>query len=847
MPLSGTRGPQPELERETAQRKGTVHCHAGCPQDDVLDALAAQGLDIRRSKEVSPINDYRYPTLGKPSHTWPYHDAGGGVVAYSARFETKSGKTFRPLTFKDGHWWAQGLPAPRPLFNLPAILSRPNAPILVCEGEKAAEAAARLFPDVVATTPMHGAKSPHKSDWTPLKGRDATVWPDNDEAGVTFANTVAELVRGVGANSVSIVQLPDNLPESWDLADDPPAGLDLEKLLAGAPEHESSEDANSDDDEFTRAVTHLAALQPHEYDHQRKEEAERLGVRAMTLDDAVKAARAAMTGSDGLQGRAIEWAETEPWPEPVDGAALLDDLATLITHFITLPDGGAEAVALWALYAWGYDAFSVAPNLMVTAPERDCGKTRVTDLLSWMVPRPKPLSDASVAAIKRGIEKDHPTLLIDEAQSFLKRRHDDPIRGILLASFSRRFAFVETCEGEANEVRRFSTFTPKAMNGRNLANVDDMLTSRSIVIPMTRASRPMPELRDDRDPVGEDRRRHCARWRDDHRAPLREADPDMGGRINRAAQVWRPLFAIADAAGGAWPGRARKAADDLAASTKAITDNNTLGMMMLADTQAVFRDAGDPDRMTGKELDAALIALPERPWAAIGRSGKPLTAQKRGQLLKPYGITTQTIRTENDTAKGYWRSSFKAAWDAYLPVSPVTNEEFEERAAIMEYVGGLSREEAERAARAPQTGFSPGGESDAGWGGRARMNTSQAIAVIEETGGWVKPDGEHIRWRIPKPAPGQVAEAVDVLKRRKREAMIKLLMHESERKFNLPSARLYPLIGYSVVTPEGQGVLHQVFSDQVRVLLEGESKTRVFPPDQIAVVADVKSLDARFA
>ena len=92
-----------------------------------------------------------------------------------------------------------------------------------------------------------------------------------------------------------------------------------------------------------------------------------------------------------------------------------------------------------------------------------------------------------------------------------------------------------------------------------------MLTDRSVVLPMTRATRAYPHLRADRDPVGEDIPRRCARWRDDHQSELREADPDVGARINRLADIWRPLFAIADAAGGEWPEKARAAADALAA------------------------------------------------------------------------------------------------------------------------------------------------------------------------------------------------------------------------------------------------------------------------------------------
>ena len=228
----------PSLSVSERDGRVLVYCHAGCPQDDVLDALSDMGFDIRCSdgiNDVGHIDDYRHPELGKPSHTWPYYDAAGKLVGYIARFETKDGKTFRPLVLKGGRWRAEDFPKPYPLYNLPSLLSRPDALVLVSEGEKAAEAAANLFPDVVTTTAVHGAKSPGKSDWAPLKARSVSIWPDNDEAGANYAAEVAGLAKAAGAASVRIVRLPDNLPKGWDLADAPPEGLDPQAFLDTAP------------------------------------------------------------------------------------------------------------------------------------------------------------------------------------------------------------------------------------------------------------------------------------------------------------------------------------------------------------------------------------------------------------------------------------------------------------------------------------------------------------------------------------------------------------------------------------------------------------------------------------
>ena len=212
------------------------------------------------------------------------------------------------------------------------------------------------------------------------------------------------------------------------------------------------------------------------------------------------------------------------------------------------------------------------------------------------------------------------------------------------------------------------------MNGRKLAAVDDMLTSRSVVIPMTRARKRYPDLREDRDRVGENTCRMCARWRDDHLANLRNADPDMGGLLGRFAQVWRPLFAVADAAGGNWPGLACHAAMSLANQTNVIVSGDTLGVQLLRDIRQVFGDHGGPDRLSTVDLDQALNAMTERPWATLS-NGKPMTSQKRGRMLSDYGIHTTKIRDGEKSRNVYLNSAFEPAWEAWLQDAPALEPE----------------------------------------------------------------------------------------------------------------------------------------------------------------------------
>ena len=150
-----------------------------------------------------------HPKHGTPSATWEYRDAGGRPLAYVCRFDPAKGrKQFAPLTWSKARGWQwKAPPEPRPLYRLDALAARPDALVVLCEGEKSADAAAALLPDMAATATMNGAQAPAKSDLSPLKGRQVFIWPDHDTAGADYARTVAELAHKAGAASVSVLDL----------------------------------------------------------------------------------------------------------------------------------------------------------------------------------------------------------------------------------------------------------------------------------------------------------------------------------------------------------------------------------------------------------------------------------------------------------------------------------------------------------------------------------------------------------------------------------------------------------------------------------------------------------------
>ena len=192
-----------------------VHCQAGCKQADVIDALRARGLWPEREQS-------------KDSLAYPYHDECGNHLFTVHRLDRPGGKRIWQ-TLADGT--RKAYPQPRPLFRLPEVANRTDAPVLVVEGEKATLAAADRFPDFVVTTSAGGSKAARTADWSPLKGREVTIWPDADKAGHRYADEVAGCCRKAGAATVRIVALPPELPDGWDLADPVPDGIDLMALL----------------------------------------------------------------------------------------------------------------------------------------------------------------------------------------------------------------------------------------------------------------------------------------------------------------------------------------------------------------------------------------------------------------------------------------------------------------------------------------------------------------------------------------------------------------------------------------------------------------------------------------
>src|SRR4051794_17238632 len=275
--------------------------------------------------------------------------------------------------------------------------------------------------------------------------------------------------------------------------------------------------------------------------------------------------------------RAWHIEEVEPWPELVDGNILLDEMVAVIARYVVLPRWAAETVALWVLHTYAFQLRDVSTYLGVESPEKRCGKTTLLSVLSELGNRTVALANISSPAVYRAIEEKQPTLLIDEADTFLQG--NDELRGILNSGYTRKTAFVirvaarrrvessstsrrSSTEGagllhkvesggEESQLARFSCWCPKVMAA--IGHLPETLADRCIVIRMQRKT-PGQECEKLRNLDGTILRRKCARFVLDHSKDIGSARPALPSDLNdRAADVWEPLFALAEVAGGEWP------------------------------------------------------------------------------------------------------------------------------------------------------------------------------------------------------------------------------------------------------------------------------------------------------
>jgi putative DNA primase/helicase len=420
-------------------------------------------------------------------------------------------------------------------------------------------------------------------------------------------------------------------------------------------------------------VKRLAKLAPIEFDRVIKEEAERLGCRESTLRGEVEKARKG-ANPDTLQGKAVEVADLEAWETAVDGNALLDEVQAAIRKHIILSDDSAVSITLWVVASHLFNEFFIFPRLRIRSPVKGCGKSTLLDVFECLVNKPFLVGGTSAAPLFRMIEAKHPTMLLDESDTYLRDNED--LRNIANNGHKKN-GQVLRCEGDALEPRAFSVWSPMVIAG--IGKLAGTIEDRSIHVRLQKKKPGDSVTRFRGDRPGKTIRelaRKIARWAKDHAGEVGNLEPVVPESLfNRDADNWRPLLAVAEACGSAWARSARLAA--VSNEEKAAGDEAKL--QVLADIKTVFEDsiyaaAIARDRAIHSErLVKALVDLEGSRWADFSR-GKPLSQNGLAHLLDEYGINPCRMRIGKDNKNGYEVAWFADAFEAYLSRPPGGNE-----------------------------------------------------------------------------------------------------------------------------------------------------------------------------
>lgn len=349
------------------------------------------------------------------------------------------------------------------------------------------------------------------------------------------------------------------------------------------------------------------------------------------------------------------------------GVDLLDDVEHYAGRFVAFPSEHARvATVLWVAHSHGVNAFESSPRLALLSPEPGSGKTRVLEVVETMAPGAMHVLSASTPAVFRTIEAETTTLLLDEVDTIFGRRgrdeNNEDMRALLNAGH-RRGATIPRCVGPTHEVRRFPVYAAVALAG--LGDLPETLMTRSVIIRMRRRTHnevvePFRHRRDA--PVGAELRNRLHDWVGSVLEDLRDAWPEMpDGITDRPADCWEPLLAIADAAGGRWPSRARLACTALAGA--AVSREASLGIRLLSDLRDVFDGT---DRLPTSAILDGLHKLEESPWSNL--KGSALDARGLAWRLGNYEVSSTKVKVDGKALQGYRREDLWDCWERYCPL-----------------------------------------------------------------------------------------------------------------------------------------------------------------------------------
>jgi hypothetical protein len=396
-----------------------------------------------------------------------------------------------------------------------------------------------------------------------------------------------------------------------------------------------------------------------------KQLARPLGVRVSALEE--------VTVTEVPQEKRGRLEETiEPWPEPVDGPKLLQEIYNQVQRFVIIENHEYVVFCLHSALAYSWELFSKLPILRLKSPTKRCGKSTGLDLIERLVLRPLLTVSVSPAGLFRIIETFHPYIMVDEADSF--GAENDELRSIVNGGFERGRPAIRVNK-ETLKPEIFDTFGPKVL--ASIGSLHETIEDRSIIINMKRKP-PGAEVEElcDCDPdVFVVLRRKLQRWVNDNRDAIQATKLQRPkALLDRAWNKWRPLLTIAHVVGGVWPSECLKAALKMAGESD---EERSIAVEVFIRIRALINEQKENNDLIIAKGEAFLQSCDllthlncdkEAPWADWGKGEKTgISSHKLAKILKPFGIKSDQPQISNAHIRGYWVKDFKEAFESYLP------------------------------------------------------------------------------------------------------------------------------------------------------------------------------------
>lgn len=437
-------------------------------------------------------------------------------------------------------------------------------------------------------------------------------------------------------------------------------------------------------------LTRLAEMPPVEYERVRKDSAKVLGVRVTLLDQAVEEQRDTKVSLSASNSLLPEW-DIPSFAGVVSPGNLADEIFDCISKYLVADKLYLMIITMWIMLSWLFEKTTIFPRLVVTAPDKGCGKTVCLSIIGLLAQRSLQSSSISPASFYRLVETLKPTILIDEADTLPK--DSDQLRGLLNAGHTKESANIIRTEGVNGKYTPviFKCFCPVALAGIKLEKkLPETVLSRGIIINLRKKLRNEKVQKLRRASKGQflELQSKLARFAKDFGERFRIHEPDLGDLDNRDEDNWEPLLTIAELCGGDWPKRIMEAA-------VALSDNansESIDVTLLRDVRNIFNSQKQSE-MTSKSLIDALCKIEAAPWNTF-RRGNAIDSRQLAYRLDSFGIRPKQLGKNAGKGKnprGYKLNDFQDAFNRYL--EDPSNDCNENLAEIVEQQRAQSAEE----------------------------------------------------------------------------------------------------------------------------------------------------------